>query len=341
MSIWNPLNHLLERIRNCGGFVNSHAHFDRAYSVNVNDFLSDSGVTLSKQQKFSGVHSHLFEKWELVDQYKKDSSECDYENHIRLALEDQRKQGVKTCLSFIDCDPVCEMRAIHAANKLQKEFSQKYGMHFLLANQTLKGVIDPEARKWFEESLDFVDIIGGLPGKDKGKESEHLDILFQAAKETNKRVHVHVDQLNSPLEKETELLISKIEKHQLHGKVTAVHGISIAAHHKKYRHELYKKCKDVGLSFIACPSAWIDSRRNETLTPTHNAVTPLDEMSEHGIIVALGTDNICDIYKPFCNGDMTTELRILLESTHFYDMDILTKIATTNGLHVLGIEKNV
>jgi cytosine/adenosine deaminase-related metal-dependent hydrolase len=176
-----------------------------------------------------------------------------------------------------------------------------------------------------------------LPGADAGKEEEHIRILLKASKETGKRVHIHVDQLNSAEEKETELLARKVIEFGLEGKVTAVHGISIAAHSKSYRQELYKLCRDAGLSFVACPTAWIDSRRNETLSPTHNSVTPIDEMIPAGLTVALGSDNICDIYKPYADGNMITELRVLLESTHYYEMDELLKIATSNGLKVLGL----
>jgi hypothetical protein len=132
--------------------------------------------------------------------------------------------------------------------------------------------------------------------------------------------------------------IDRVAIDELEGRVTAVHGISIACQPKEYRHELYKLCLDAGLSFVACPGAWLDARRNETLTPTHNAVTPIDEMIPAGLCVALGSDNIADIYKPFADGDMMTELRMLLESTHFYDTRELIRVATENGRRVLGLD---
>lgn len=325
--MWNPLANLVDKIKGQGGFVNAHAHFDRAYSVTLADLNTSQ----------NGVNSTLHEKWELVDKYKRESSEENYFEHIVLALKLQREQGVQACLSFIDCDAVAEERAVKAAKRAQLYASHELKMKFLIASQTLKGVMQPEARKWFEKSLEYVDIIGGLPAADAGKEFHHIDILFKAAKETKKRVHVHVDQLNSAHEKETELLARKTIEWGLEGQVTAVHGISISAHKKEYREEVYKICKDANLSFIACPTAWIDSRRNETLSPTHNAVTPLDELIPHGLVVALGSDNICDLYKPYADGNMLTELRVLLESTHFYETDELIKIATTNGLKVLGL----
>ena len=325
--MWNPLNQLITKIQGHGGFVNTHSHLDRAYSISPEDIIATNG----------GVNSTVQQKWHLVDKYKANSTEESYFEHIMLALRLQKDQGVQACLSFIDCDYIAEERALKAAHKAKMIASQELKMRFLIASQTLKGVLNSEARKWFEKSLEYVDIIGGLPGADPGKEAENLDILFQAAKNTKKRVHVHVDQLNSAHEKETELLARKTIEWGLEGQVTAIHGISIAAHPKEYRLELYKLCRDANLSFIACPTAWIDSRRNETLSPTHNAVTPIDELIHHGLVVALGSDNICDLYKPYADGNMLTELRLLLESNHFYDEEELIKIATTNGLKVIGL----
>ena len=163
---------------------------------------------------------------------------------------------------------------------------------------------------------------------------------MQTAKSNGQRVHVHVDQLNCPSETETELLARKTMEHGMEGKVTAVHSISLAAHPKFYRDEVYKMCIDADLSFVSCPTAWIDHRRSEVVSVTHNAITPIDEMVPLGITVAIGSDNICDVYKPFSNGDMMTELRFLLEATHFYDINSLVEIATTNGRKVIGLQDN-
>ena len=198
-------------------------------------------------------------------------------------------------------------------------------------------MLNPEARKWFQLGAEFVDIIGGLPGKDHGHEAEHLDFLLKTGKKLNKMVHVHVDQLNDASETETELLAQKTIEHKMQNRVVAIHCISLAAHKKDYRNKIYRLMKKAKLMAISCPTAWIDSRRNETLAPFHNAVTPIDEMISQGIIVGLGTDNIADIYKPFSDGNLTTELKILLEACHFYNLRHLSDIASINGRKVLGI----
>ena len=322
MKTYNPLLDLKEKILAKGGFCNAHSHLDRAYSVKQKDLDYT-------------VYKHLHEKWKLVDEYKRNSSEEDYYNHISLALFEQQTYGVTSCLSFIDLDEVCEERAINAALKA-KEYSKKHlFIDFKIACQTLKGVLNQKSKKLLEKNLYKFDVIGSLPAADDDIE-KHLDLIMSWGKHYNKRVHVHVDQLNSIKENETEVLIKKIIEHQMEGRVTAVHAISLACHPKEYRNEIYRMSADVGLSFISCPSAWIDHRRNETMSVTHNAVTPVDEMLSYGIKVALGSDNIHDIYKPFSDGNMMTELRFLLESTHCYNMEELVNIAGKNGREIIS-----
>ena len=319
MKTLDRLRMLIER---SGGFVNSHAHFDRAYTAQTSDFERDN------------VNAHLFEKWELVNNFKAQATEERYYNHISEAVYNQIKMGVTAGLTFIDVDDISEDRALRAALRVKKDWADRFQLK--LACQTLRGVLDPEPRKWFLRYAHHFDVIGGLPAKDAGKESEHVDTLMEVAKANNQRVHVHVDQLNSVEEKETELLARKTIEHGMEGRVPAVHSISRAAPPESYRKEVYKVCLDAGLSFVSCPTAWIDHRRNEQMSVTHNAITPIDELVPLGLCVAIGSDNICDVYKPFSDGDMMTELRFLLEATHFYDIESLVDIATINGKKVIG-----
>ena len=102
------------------------------------------------------------------------------------------------------------------------------------------------------------------------------------------------------------------------------------------------RMKAAGIAVVVCPCGWIDNswvegQDQDIIAPLHNAIAPVKEMVAAGLTVALGTDNIQDIYKPFNDGDMWTELRFLLEASHLYDLDVLTDIATTNGLKVLGL----
>jgi cytosine/adenosine deaminase-related metal-dependent hydrolase len=319
----DPKQLVIDKIKSYGGWVNTHAHLDRAYTLTP--------------ENFQYTYSYLKEKWHLVDEIKKASTVDQIYARMVKATELLISQGAQAMGTFIDVDEKIEDKALKAAIKLRENYGKDIEIRF--ANQVLKGVIDPKARYWFDMSVEFVDIIGGLPAKDFGREDEHLDILLSTAKKFNKLVHVHVDQFNTDDERETEQLARKTIEHGMHGKVSAIHCISLAAHPKKYRAEVYKVMREADLIAISCPTAWIDHNRTERLAPSHNSITPVDEMVPEGITVAFGTDNICDIYKPFSDGDLWTELRVMLEACHYYDIDQLARIATVNGLKALGITK--
>ncbi|MEK7571337.1 MAG: amidohydrolase family protein [Patescibacteria group bacterium] len=313
---------ILQKIKKNGGWVNAHAHLDRAYSLTKETYHFTSAT--------------LQEKWDLNDELKLNSSVDAIYDRMAQGVERMLEQGVSAIGTFIDVDDKIEDKAIKAAQKIRDRYKNDLQIKYI--NQVHYGVLEPEPRKWFDLGAEFVDIIGGLPERDKGKESEHIDILLQTAKRLNKMAHVHIDQFNDPEQHDTELLAKKTIEHNMQGKVVGIHGISIAAQEKKYRQDLYKMMKKADLMMIACPLGWIDTRRNEVLMPFHNALTPVDELIPAGITVALGTDNIIDIYKPFINGSMWEELHALLESAHFYDVDELVNVATVNGRKALGIK---
>ena len=314
------MKNIIDKIKQNGGFVNAHSHIDRA----------NTSYYFSKDDQYL----FLKEKWKLVDKIKNESSTNDYKERMLRCIQDQQKFGVTALLSFIDIDDVAGFRAIDAATEAKGEAQ----IDFKVACQTLKGVLDKKYEAMIIYQMPNIDIIGSLPSADADS-SLHLDKVMFWAKKYNKRLHVHVDQLNTPEEKETELLARKTMEWGIEDKVTAVHSISLACHPKHYRNEVYKMSRDAGLSFVSCPSAWIDHSRREDLAPIHNSITPVDELIQNDLIVAIGSDNIMDVYKPYCDGDMKFELRMLLEACKIYDEDHLVKIATTNGRKVLGLKE--
>lgn len=318
-------SHIRDEVIKKGGWVNSHAHADRAF-------------TMTPEKIKIYQEANLQQKWDLVDEVKRNSTVEDYYRRFSQAIELMISQGVTAFGTFVDIDQVCEDRAILAAHKAREVYKNDIILKF--ANQTLKGVIEPNARRWFDIGSEMVDMIGGLPYRDEldyGKGLEAMDILMETAKSQGKMLHVHVDQFNSQKEKETEQLCDKSLEHGMQGRVVAIHGISIGAHPREYRQMLYKKMKSVDMMMIACPMAWIDSPRKDEVLPFHNALTPADEMIPEGITVAIGTDNICDYMVPLCEGDMWQELSLLSAGCRFTNLEEMANIASINGRKVLGL----
>lgn len=322
-SNWQPQSYLLDQIQAHGGWVNCHAHIDRAYT------LTEENFHLSQRLRS--------EKWTLNDELRRTSTVDDIYDRMAKAIERMLEQGVTALGTFIDVDCNVKDKAIKAAIKIREKYHADITIKYL--NQSSNGLFneDKQARQWFEVGAEFVDIIGGLLKADAGREAEHLDILLGTAKQMHKMVHVHIDELNIPEEHETELLAQKTIEHGLHGRVVGIHGISINARPQAEREKVYQLIKEAEMMMIACPVSWLNERRSEALAPIHNPVTPVDELLPHGITVGIGTDNINDIWMPFNDGDMWLDLRVLLEAARIYDLEQLVKIATTNGRKILGL----
>jgi len=318
---WDLKTQMLEAIKKDGGFVNCHAHFDKAYFI-TREGLEKSMVSME-------------EKWRMSDGIKRDSSVEDIKVRIRRALDVLVAQGCKTTCTFVDAYDAVGHKAIDAAVAVKEEYKNKINM--LIATQPLGGLIDEKARALYEEITAKADIAGGLPSKDRPNDEKNLDYLFEIAKKLNKPVHVHIDQENNPNERDTEKLIAAVKRYNYEGRVVAIHTISVSAQSKEYRMKIYKEMAQLGIAVVVCPSAALSMRQlDQYQAPVHNSIGNVPEMIEAGMLVGLGVDNIADFYEPFVDGDMWTELRLMQEACRYYNLDALVKVASTNGAKILA-----
>lgn len=319
---WNLKEQMLEAIKEKGGFVNCHAHFDKAFYI-TKEGLDQSMVDMEM-------------KWNMSDDIKRSSTQEQIEERIKTGLDIMIEQGCKLSCSFIDAYDAVDHRAIDAANKIKEAYKDK--IKFLTITQPLGGLVDKTARDLYEEITAKADIAGGLPSKDRPNDNENYENMFSIAKNLNKPLHVHIDQENNPNERDTEKLIKYTKKHGYEGRVVAIHALSISAQPKEYRINIYKQMADAGISAVVCPSAALAMRQlDQFISPVHNSIANVPEMLEAGATVGLGVDNVYDFYQPYVDGDMWTEMRMLQEACRYYNFDELVKIATTNGQKILSI----
>jgi len=320
---WYLKSSFLQKVKKKGGFVNSHAHFDKSHIISY------------KNLKYA--EETLQQKWKINNKIKKNYTWDDLTYRISLCFEKMISQGVKYCLTFVDIDSFVKLLPLQAVLHVRDKYKSK--IKVLVANQTLRGVLKKEEQNYIEEAAEMVDILGGLPEYEHPYEAEHLDYIFKLAKKYNKRIHIHVDQQNSPRQKETELLAKKTIEHGWEGKVTGIHAISLNSQSEKEKKRVIKLIKDAGMSIIVCPTAAINMLQlhNET-APIHNSIAPVPQLVEAGVNVALGTDNICDIYGPFCEGNMYREAQLLMDAVRWWQIDKVVDIVSVNGLKALGIK---
>ncbi len=318
---WDLKSTLLEKVQSYGGFVNCHAHFDKSYTITLD--------------RLPYAHTPISEKWNINNEIKKEFTEADLIGRISLAIENMIAQDVSTVMTFADVDSKTGLKHLKATILARDMHKDKITV--LIANQVTRGILDAKEQKIHEEVAELVDIIGGLADSDHPQEDKHIDFVLKLAKKNKKRAQIHIDQDNDPDQKVTEILAKKTIELGVEGQVMGAHAVSLAAQSKKYRSNVIALLKNAGVSIIVCPVGAISMRQLDKTAPLHNSIAPIIELIEGGVNVALGTDNIYDLYSPFGSGNMYKECEYLMDICRFWDLDTVAKIASINGLQALGI----
>ncbi|MBU1019376.1 MAG: amidohydrolase family protein [Patescibacteria group bacterium] len=320
MQKWDLQALLRKKIAEKGGIVSCHAHFDKAHVITPETLE----MTLDSMEV----------KWNLWKDVKAKYTHQNLMERMAISAEKMIEQGSTITRTNVDVDNTVGMMCLEAALEIKEKYKDR--IEIQICSQVLEGALDPKAKEWIEKAAPLVDVLGGLPSRDRPNQAEHLDYIFEIAKKHNKTVDVHIDQNNDPDEKDTELLARKVIEHGLQGRVNAVHCCSLAAQEDDYMLEVIKLIKEADMSVIICPRSMIDQlQMRDKTAPLHNSIGPVPQLVEAGVNVALGVDNVHDYFCPFIDGDVFEELLFLLEACRYYDIEELSNIATVNGRKVL------
>jgi cytosine deaminase len=299
-----------------GGMVNNHAHLDRAGTIS--------------REHFKLGHAKMVNKWDIVEEMRRGYTHDGLVRRMSHFLDRMITQGIHTCRTFVDIDAVVELKVVKAALEVKRRFAPR-GFTLEIGLQPIKGLLRSEAgnsKMFYEEAAPMVDFLGALPSRDKLLEEQHLDFVMGLAKKYGKTVDVHVDQRNHPEEDETERLAAKAIEHELHGRVTAVHAISVACKMQHVRDRIIERMKTAKMRVVVCPSAAISMEQLDDLSaPIHNSIAPVIKFVEAGIPVSVGTDNIHDLFMPASAGILKDEIWMLAEAIRCYDVELLADIA--------------
>jgi len=333
-----------------GGYLNAHAHLDRAGTLD-NKYLEHCGTTpLSASSVPLRVKQTLTGELHKGPAYEAKNLKTRMTRCLKLAAATRTKRLV----SFVDATPDIQGTAIRAAVELRDGFKDIVDLS-IAAHPIFGFKTDakfPKSRwETFEEACAIADIIGALPERDSRPGSvgadEHIRRVLGLGKNLRKEVHVHVDQDNDPRQNQTLDLIQAVRwigSPEIQGQerptVWLVHAISPSA----YSEEKFKKTldglKEHQIGIICCPRAALSMRQLRSLNaPIHNSVARLLEMALAGIPIRIGTDNIADMYIPTSSGNVLYEMLVLADTLRFYDVEVLAKWASGTPLNESDLDR--
>jgi cytosine/creatinine deaminase len=326
------------------GFSDAHVHLDRCFTYKPEFF--PPGVNLNEI-----ADSPLSVKQDLIGMLHDGGaySEQNLGERMNRQIERLIRAGTREIWAVVDTTPDIGLVALSVLEDLVRKHREKIDIHsgcypvFGLKNPR----IDSDRLNTLEEASERADFIMGLPEKDeafgrigfKGHVNLILDLGFRRKKE----VHFHVDQGNTALQRDSfrviecleGLIPEKIEWFAQSGrpKLWLVHMISPSCYNGPKFSRLVGKLLRYNIGVICCPSAGISMRemRSEN-APIHNSLARVLELLRSGVRVAIGTDNVNDMFVPSGSGLVLEEVRVLSNIVRNYSSHIAAKISM--GLHL-------
>ncbi|MFH2013101.1 MAG: amidohydrolase family protein [Pseudomonadota bacterium] len=314
------------------GFVNSHTHLDKA------DLLSKM-----KPSQFGGT---LEENRTLIREFKENYTIEEIKERAGKVIKEMVEEGITAIRTQVDVDPTAKLLPLKAICELRKEYAHLVSIEICAFPQ--EGVIKQGARDLLEQALnDGADLLGGLPlvEKTEKEQREHIDVLFEIAKNYDVDIEVQIDESNNPKDFMLPYLVEKTIKESYQGRVSATHCISLSKVDNKIASEVIKKIKESGINIILTPSCNLITSFPETgESRPYNSITRVKDLVENEVNVAMGTDNIRDIFYPLGNGSMIREMHVLATTTRMSrieDVENIFEMATLNGAKILNLNYGI
>lgn len=304
-------------------FVNAHLHLCKVYTLMMmteealKDYHGeDMGKAMTAIELAAKIKERYNESWILPN--------------VRKALKLAALNGVTHIRAFADVDSKAKLEGIKALIKAREEFKGIVNVEVVAFPQD--GVVrEPGAYELVREAMKMgTDVVGGIPWIEftEEDEQEHIDKMFEIAKEFDKPVSMLVDDAGDPGLRTLEMLAIKAIKEGWEGRVLAHHARAMALYPKPYFMKLVAILKKANMGVISDPHTG----------PLHARVK---EMIEEGALVALGQDDISDAYYPYGRNNM---LEVAFLSSHILwmttseEMEKLYDMITIDAAKAMGIK---
>lgn len=341
---------LHEAIQAHGGFFNAHLHLDRAGTFHPTvDLLRAKGVMDGASLSLAGKHAII----PLVH-----DSDC-YEpqslyDRVEPFVLDMISVGTARADSVVDTtvDRV-GLTALETFNRLKETHADRIDLQ--VGAYSPLGFRDDEPERWalLEEGVAMADFVGLLPERDdKADYPEHIGFEescrrgISLARGAGKQIHIHVDQAFHQYEAASEL-VARVVRDMGMGTaqdeepfIWLIHVLSPSTYDEARFEALAQELADLNIGVISCPGAAISMRQYRPFpSPTYNCIARVLDLVAAGVMVRIGSDNVCDITSPMGTVNMMDELLVLGNTMRYYDIDFLSRLAAGKRLDADGMAR--
>ncbi len=305
-------------------FVDAHLHVNRAYTWRPD--LQPASLRDAAAQ------------WRAI---KPHHTGLDILRRGRRLLDQLLQFGTVAVRAHTDVDRTVGLTALEPLLALRDEYAGRVTVQVVAFPPAGASPYDPEERRLLEAAVAAgADLIGGVPNLDPNPRRA-IDALVDLAAATGCRLDVHIDEGPPAQGVWTGYLAERAAAAGLAGRVTASHCCALGAMPDEDAARVIAALRGAGIAVVACPATnlYLQDDRAGAADPPWRGTTRIRSLRAAGVPVALGSDNVQDLFFPYGQGNMV-EVAFLAALAGRYGGHELAEVlsmATTEGAQVLGL----
>ena len=271
------------------GLVDAHVHLDKAYQLAALDRL---GVSPGR-----GLPGAIAATRELRTMISID----DVRAGMRRVLRRMAATGTVAARAHVEIDVHTDPALIREHRELAAEHPH-LRLQFVAFPQNGTSH-DPRAQRRLERALDDgCAVVGGCPYADPDP-VRHLDLVTALARDRHLPLDLHLDLTDDPERSQADLVLSRVERTGLAGRVTVGHLTALASMRAGQRDRLIKRLAELDVAVVSLPTTdlWLSGRDGE---PAIRGLAPIRSLLAAGVRVALGTNNHQNAFTPVGAGGL-------------------------------------
>jgi len=270
--------------------IESHVHLDSALTAGQPRY-NESGT--------------LFEGIEVWSERKRSLTVDDVKERVGRAVRQQARFGIQFVRSHVDVtDP--ELTALRALLELREELRDDITLQLVAFPQ--EGIDSfPNGRALMRKAAEMgVDAIGAIPHFEFTREYSvsSLNFAMELAQEFNLLVDVHCDEIDDEASRGLETLATRAYEAGIGERVTASHTTAMHSYNNAYFIRLLRLLQMSGINFVSNPLVNTHLQGRMDTYPKRRGVTRVKELTDAGLNVSFGQDDIVDPWNPLGTGNL-------------------------------------
>lgn len=300
------------------GFVESHAHLDKTFSAEGLD--NHSGTLIEAVERWLGSIAGR--------------SKEDFLSRAEAALSMALSRGTTALRSHVDMVDRNGLRALEVLVEVKQRWQEKIDVQLVALG--FPGT--PEHDALMVEALERgADGVGGCPALTADPVASIRSAL-KLARRFDKPVDLHIDETEDPSVLDLETLAELTIAEGLQGRVTADHCCSLSYQEAAIQQQVIGKVADAKINVIALPAVNLVLQGHGH--PAARGVAPIRALTEAGVCVAVGSDNVADVFNPFGNYDLLWQCNLALHTARLLskaERCKATDLITHNPARLMGL----